>query len=249
MKKFKSYLLAGVAAVSALMFAGSVNADSTATSFKVVCSPDSISASEESKCYVLAKVTDSIFAVDARITKLKDLELVGTSPVSGSNSNIAGEYLKNGQSSTTKDKNDKAYTCQNALADGKGCAVFISKNKTNQIMENKTGKAQISLSDTSDINSHTAIGFIQVKLAEEQSDAACGEICLSMNFTKAPEFADSTAAVGNSDCVEITKKITNSTTSNSSTGSFASYAVLAAGAFIAISAIAIAKKHNKFYRV
>ena len=33
------------------------------------------------------------------------------------------------------------------------------------------------------------------------------------------------------------------------TGSFASYAVLAAGALIAISAITIAKKHNRFYRV
>lgn len=33
------------------------------------------------------------------------------------------------------------------------------------------------------------------------------------------------------------------------TGSFASYAVLAAGAFIALSAITIAKKHNKFYKI
>ena len=33
------------------------------------------------------------------------------------------------------------------------------------------------------------------------------------------------------------------------TGSFASYAVLAAGALIALSAITIAKKHNKFYKV
>lgn len=33
------------------------------------------------------------------------------------------------------------------------------------------------------------------------------------------------------------------------TGSFASYAVLIAGALIALSAITIAKKHNKFYRV
>ena len=33
------------------------------------------------------------------------------------------------------------------------------------------------------------------------------------------------------------------------TGSFASYAVLAAGALIALSAITVAKKHNKFYRV
>ena len=33
------------------------------------------------------------------------------------------------------------------------------------------------------------------------------------------------------------------------TGSFASYAVLAAGALIALSAITIAKKHNRFYRV
>ena len=34
-----------------------------------------------------------------------------------------------------------------------------------------------------------------------------------------------------------------------STGGWASYAVLAAGAFIALSAITIAKKHNKFYQV
>ena len=33
------------------------------------------------------------------------------------------------------------------------------------------------------------------------------------------------------------------------TGSFASYAVLAAGALIAISAITVAKKHNRFYKV
>ena len=36
---------------------------------------------------------------------------------------------------------------------------------------------------------------------------------------------------------------------NPDTGGWASYAVLAAGAFIALSAITIAKKHNKFYQV
>lgn len=46
---------------------------------------------------------------------------------------------------------------------------------------------------------------------------------------------------------EITKEFYEN--SCTPTGSFASYAILLAGVFIAISAITIAQKHNKFYRV
>ncbi len=48
---------------------------------------------------------------------------------------------------------------------------------------------------------------------------------------------------------EVTKEQYDKDCGNPGTGGWASYAVLAAGAFIALSAITIAKKHNKFYQV
>ncbi len=48
---------------------------------------------------------------------------------------------------------------------------------------------------------------------------------------------------------EVTKEQYDKDCGNPTTGGWASYAVLAAGAFIALSAITIAKKHNKFYQV
>jgi hypothetical protein len=51
------------------------------------------------------------------------------------------------------------------------------------------------------------------------------------------------------DCREIHMKKKTEPGNNPGTGAFASYALLAAGALIAISAITIAKKNNKLQKI
>ena len=84
----------------------------------------------------------------------------------------------------------------------------------------------------------------------------CGDICVKVwtipdgvYYSKALECGTGTGCVQHTTseqkCVEIHIKASGST----ETGAFASYTILAAAAFIAISAVAIAKKNNKLYKI
>lgn len=75
-------------------------------------------------------------------------------------------------------------------------------------------------------------------VTEEEYKKQCSKTCVVENGT----YYDKNGNI-------VTEEEYNKQCNPPETGSFASYAVLAAGAFIALSAITIAKKHNKFYRV
>ncbi|MGN1338196.1 MAG: hypothetical protein ACI4WW_06955 [Candidatus Coprovivens sp.] len=249
MKKIKTYLIAFIVGLSAfVMFGITVDAAAgTADNFKIVCDPAEASKNEPTSCWIVAQVKGgNIYGVRGKITEMNKLVFNETSGSNGSkgvfgaNSNIIGEFLSNGQTSKT----NSAVKCENE----QGCVFFLSKTNTASIEESTEKSAMAGTSYESEYKNYTKIGYLSLKIAQDADVSNCGEICISFTVAQTSTDVDKFTGAGSA-CQEIKPKGTTTSTSNSNTGSFASYAVLAAGAFIAISAIAIAKKHNKFYRV
>lgn len=152
-----------------------------------------------------------------------------------------------------------------------GCAVFYSTSDTDafnqaSIKNNLTQAVTEVLPDT-DTNSYGTIGSIKVKLDENSTATdSCGEVCVKVwNIENKSQYADyqgcetgdkaecgsdNTAQLegGKTFCTEIHMK-PSELTDIPTTGSFVSYIVLIAGALIAISAVAMAKKNNKFNKI
>lgn len=155
-----------------------------------------------------------------------------------------------------------------------GCGIFYTKTSA---ASNAYTPTTIIKKDTatnkalgSGKTSFGVIGSYKVQLSVDNKDNTCGDLCVKA--WRVPEKTDyqhyqacaagttgpngekcsETTTAQNSTvvCDDIAKS--SSTTYpgvNPPTGAFASYALLAAGALIAISAIAISKKHKKIYRV
>lgn len=249
MKKFKTYLLALIVGLTAfVMFGVTVDAAAgTASNFKIVCDPAEASKNQATNCWIVAQIQNGdVYGVRGKITKMEKLKINeisganGSKGVFGANESIVGENLSNGQPSSV----NSAVKCENE----KGCVYFLSKTSTASIKQSTEQSAMAGTSFESDYKNYTAIGFMSVKLSDNADTTNCGEVCISFAVAQTSNDTDKFSQV-NQACKEIKPKGTTTSTSNSETGSFASYAVLAAGAFIAVSAIAIAKKHNKFYRV
>lgn len=265
MKKFKTYLVALLLGITAFCLAAinvqaaDSNEAGTASQFAIECDPDSASKTEATKCYILAKVTTGgVYAVTGEITTLKDLVIVGENSDSGSKgvyssiggtNKVVGEFVNYGADSVGTDAAGKKFKCKGQ----KGCVDFISVGTGRNITESKDNVSGMkNTKHETDYLGFTNIGWVQVKIAQEEEDSACGEICIHFSY-QGPATVTEVSGGSGSDpkpaCDEVNKKSIGSNEKTTETGSFASYAVLAAGAFIAISAIAIAKKHNKFYRV
>lgn len=91
-----------------------------------------------------------------------------------------------------------------------------------------------------------SMGNVSVSL---HSDAvSCGKICAQIAY-QATGDATASNASGETLCKQITPTGTQTSTESPKTGSFASYATLAAGAIIAVITITLARRSSKFYRV
>lgn len=107
------------------------------------------------------------------------------------------------------------------------------------------------------------IGSYTVKLKDDATTTGdCGSVCVkawgATDVTKYATINPSTTTPGSEDtmrtniCVELHKENSSENPHpghTPETGAFTSYAVLAAGALIAIGAIAIAKKNNRFNKI
>ena len=256
MKKMQKYTIAFLVGLCSFLMAGSVRAAATASNFDIVCSPESIEKNNTSTCHLVAVVSGEtgIFGVATKISTMNHLTLFtgdGTTGVHGGNDYITAEYYTNGGES----KIVPGYKC--ATTGEKGCAFFMSNSSTNAILPS-TGNTITGLKKgNNEYNGYTDIGYFTVTLDETATKQDCGRLCVTVQFaeTKAAftsEQGPSADSGSKEACDEITPILAGEVASveeTPETGNFASYAVLAAGAFIAISAIAIAKKHNKFYRV
>jgi len=139
---------------------------------------------------------------------------------------------------------------------------------------NRTITASDSTLSSGDAEKYRVLGSVTVKLNRTDLNSnECGNICVlatsvasSSGYVSRESYTSNDSSthstiVGDTSqtygyyCSEIhytteaTVEPTTPTTPNEETGSFISYAILAAGAFIAISAVAIAKKNKKVYKV
>ena len=263
MKKVKNLLIILVLALCAVILPGKVNA--AASNYKIYCEDTAITPSETTNCYLLATVDDSgIYGVYADLSFSK-LTIEGVNVVGA---DIKAEQILKGAS---RPNVSATATC---TADG-NCYDFQA---VSGLITNKAGSNGVTSVDQNN-SGYTIIGYWTVKIAEDATDENCRKICASIQTknTSTSEIVtgDSqtcTEIHPETPTVETPKTCTYDQTTNTyydkegnavdeatykaecevtppGTGSFASYAVLAAGAFIALSAITIAKKHNKFYKV
>lgn len=106
---------------------------------------------------------------------------------------------------------------------------------------------------TGDGNGMIVLGSIEVKVDDSiENQSSCGELCIAVKeMEESGNYASFDETLGTYKCTEVhyTAGSPAAADDQPDTGAFTSYLLLAAGAFVAISAVTIAKKHNKFYRV
>jgi len=161
----------------------------------------------------------------------------------------------NAQVITEANKNDSACTIYYSASD---LPVFDAGTlKT-------AGKHTDAFKDTTNRDEFAILGVYEVSLDPNMPQGAnrCGDICVQVwtvpngiYYSQALDCGVGGTECGNQHttttddnvpvCTEIHIKASGST----ETGAFASYTILAAAAFIAISAVAIAKKNNKLYKI
>ena len=247
MKRIKGLVLFGIVALFSFAFVGITKVEAvTANNFTVVCDPDSIEYGSSANCYLIAKIADGSLHGVATTVVTEHLTITGATGGTGPDSNIASEKLTNGQTSTVLSNFGQSYQCS-TTEDNSACYLFISNSETPSITPTQTtGVAPID----SNYNGFTVVGYYVVSLDETATTNNCGKLCVYSKFSPTSQgYGDPEvfASGGSQVCDEISPIATS--TQNPESGSFASYAILVAGALIAIGAIAIAKKNNKIYKV
>ena len=209
--------------------------------------------------------TDGLLFDDATVKSINGLTSQVILKASANSGGVTGNLKINGEDKPVTcnyDTNisivDSSQTNKEAwmIEDGDDfrCVYFYSTNTEGVFTPTATAitdteKSQIGQSNVS--ASLLLIGTVDVHLDEKISNASgCGELCVA-----AIEKSDANAYAVGADaaapgyfCSEVHYDV-GGVAGVPNTGAFASYAVLAAGVLVAISAIAIAKKHNKIYRV
>ena len=245
MKKIKNILCLSIVALCSFCMIGIMNVSAgSATNFKVVCNPESLEKGDLASCYFIAKVTDS---VDGFVTKVhtegntgsKNLEIAKVYAPPTKTDSIGAETVNSGAKITDTAANAYNYTCE---SDNK-CYIFYAKSGKSITAD--TNIADNGIEAIKGNTGHTLIGYYEVKLTDNATMNDCGRLCVEVEFSE--NGSDYGTLSGNevSSCAEI--KPTG--TPQPSTGSFTSYIVLIGGAFVAIGAIALARKNNKFFRV
>ncbi len=131
------------------------------------------------------------------------------------------------------------------------CAIYYSNSK-DPLITVKSGEPTTNIQGlTGKDNGIMVIGKVIAHIDEnKKGETSCGELCVySTEIKTTSEYQNGLQSSERYLCTEVHFKDDSSTSPGPNTGAFASYALLAAGALIAVSAVAIAKKHNKIYRV
>ena len=151
-----------------------------------------------------------------------------------------------------------------------GCAIFY----THSGKENAFTPASITANNDAAIvpngdTTYGVIGSYQVSVSSEAEGEECGELCVKAwvvpgdtDYAHVKNCQTDGKKADGSSCTGVTAVQTVSGNNNyicrevhyvggvnPDTGTFASYALLVAGALIAVAAIALAKKNTKLYRV
>lgn len=267
MKNFKKIVLLSAFALFAVL---SFGFKAKAASTELLCIPESLKDdSTVSKCYLISRnigeeaAGGPYYSYAANVV-LTDLVFDGNNPFEvPSGSTIAAEAAGTG----TQFAHLPNVTCQpqsiSSTLAGKGiktdkemCANFYSKEDGAQHI-NKGGLPLYNNDKVKPANpgdKYYTIGIIRVKKNPNvTADKTCGYICVfGRGYTSKDSSAvEVTNGTGDWPCKEITitKTVASEEQGNPATGNITSYAILAAGAFIAICAVLVAKKNNRFYKV
>ena len=269
MEKMKNLLLIAAFTLCVTLLPNYVNAAPSATNFKVYCGSSKIATGDTTNCYLLAQINEEggvgIHGVYTYVTGLDKLTIQNAFAFSSDDVKVT-KINKGGNNALNK-------PCG---ANGE-CYDFVA-NTGKSIRKTTTNDINDSTLKTSEWQGYSPIAYWTVKLDNNATDEDCGKFCLALDYkaTEAGESASGDLTANGAGCAQIRPVVNKVTcqvkddkyygptgeeitqeeykkqceaTKPPETGSFASYAVLAAGAFIALSAITIAKKHNKFYRV
>lgn len=263
MKKVRNLLIIFALALCIVVVPNKVNA--AASNYMLYCDKETITRGDSATCYLLAQIDDQgIFGVYADLN-YERLTIEGHGIIYNDIMTVTeinkGAERPNVGTGVTCTSNGKCYDFQ---------------ANTGSLITNKAGATGVDIINTNH-SGYTPIGYWTVKVREDATDENCGKICVSVqakntstsqlgsNPQECVEIHPKDEEVKVKTCTyDETNKIYYDKNGNvvdeaeykkqckvnpPQTGSFASYAVLAAGAFIALSAITIAKKHNKFYKV
>ena len=250
MKKIKNLFILSAIALCAFCFeANVVNAQASASNFTIACNPKEIDKDTTSTCYLLAKIqADGGVGIDGVVTtvtsgsgdKTQNIQILGVYPATAKMGDMAAELVAHGASpKSSAGAGATSFTCQNSNSDYPGCYVFYAKS--GKSITPVTDFAENRVKELSGYSGFTVVGFYQIKLKENANMKQCGRLCVNAKYASSPSgYASLEGNVPA--CEEVSP-------SGVPTGSFASYTVLVGAAFVAIGAITLAKKHNKFYRI
>jgi hypothetical protein len=227
--------------------------------YKVVCDGE-LEIGTNGHCYLIALMEndESVHGIIAA-TVVEDLKIVGSNSgnsttVAPSGATIDGNKVKGTEFvCNTQIVGTSAGNIVMNTPGTKACYGFISKTDEPAIKKGYDSTMQAAApAATKGDPGYTILADFTVALSDDLANSnssieKCGKLCISaQSFANKSQYTMTGAGTGTV-CDEINLRVEG--TPNPPTGSFVSYIVLVAGALIAIAAIAIAKKRNKFYRV
>ena len=272
MKTLKNLLLVIFVSVCSFLFVGvlDVSASIGFANDTPVCSPnENLKPGGKTTCYIRGKGNQSngggVHGFVTRLYTTDGLIFDSVQPYIDNTSAVAYEASANSDKQETITLSDNSTTIsfkctfdatlkapkadwQIGQGDPYRCALFYSNTKEGKITVNNGAPKSDIQKLTGTGNGIMVIGKVIAHIDENvDANSSCGELCV---FTKEANDTSSYKLEGSDDyfCTEV-HYTTGKPPAGPPTGAFASYAILAAGALIAVSAVAIAKKHNKIYRV
>lgn len=274
MKKSKNLLMMLFLFVCSLLLVGVMDVKAVVgfTNGDPVCSPNNnLKPGESTTCYIRGHGTQrqddsKVHGFVTRLYTTDGLIFDSVEPyIDGTNAK-AFEATSNSDKQYTVPLDDNKnfnFTCKYlptlhaphadyAFEDGDQyrCALFYSKGETATItVESAAPKGEDLIKLVGTGSGIMIVGKVLAHIDKNaDANSSCGELCV---FTKEIDSKDNYDMDGSEDyrCTEVHYTTNMPGNDTPTTGAFTSYALLAAGALVAISAVAIAKKHNKFYRV
>lgn len=276
MKNFKKLFIMSILAISSFVLCGMTTVKAAAFSLSnadIICDPAKLDKGSRATCYIVgipSETGDSVHGYVSKAYSTKYLKLIGAQSVIAS-TDAAWATATSATNSTITSKENmpselKSLACEydgdglsNVSPTSFGCGVFYSITSTNVFTQSTVKNSGVS----TDIVPATygIVGALIVELDENVDGNECGEVCVkTWRVPETSNYADY-ATCGNSgdntnNCGSDTGNVYkckeihyNESGTITETGAFASYALLAACALIAVSAIALAKKNNKFSRI
>lgn len=245
----------------------SVEAGSTSKCYLTAPMNANVAASSSAHGFMTyAYVTDELLLKDAKVnTAIGSVNSVFTKAQSASaqdfsaNSDMADKIKQNLRCSFDTSTNTDGSRLVPEDAEF-GCALFYTTTASTDnaftVVNVKKGVAANMIPTNAAVGDYGVLGYYEVQVSADAKKENCGELCVkTWDIPTVNDYgsADYDGSGVSYVCEEIHKLTTDDPEvipdEDPDTGAFASYTVLIAGALIAISAIVIAKKNNKVYRV